>query len=211
MRNGLSSSMKHLGPFEIDDDVATAFRETDRRHFLPPEARRWAAVDSPLPIGQGQTNSQPSTVATMLRMLAVEPGQQVLDVGAGSGWTTALIAHLVGPTGQVLGVERHESLRQEAAENLATFNRPWAAIVVAKSDVLGWPRQGGWNRILVSAAATRLPLVLVEQLALGGRMVIPVANSLLIVEKSTDGALNVTEHYGYRFVPLIEPAATAAL
>ncbi|MCL1801280.1 MAG: protein-L-isoaspartate O-methyltransferase [Promicromonosporaceae bacterium] len=195
----------------MDDDVASAFRETDRRHFLPPEAQRWAAVDSPLPIGQGQTNSQPSTVATMLRMLATEPGQQVLDVGAGSGWTTALLAHLVGPTGQVLGVERHESLRREAAKNLAALNRPWAAIVVAKPEVLGWPRQGGWNRILVSAAATRLPVVLVKQLALGGRMVIPVANSLLIVEKSKEGTLNVTEHCGYRFVPLIEPTVTAPL
>jgi protein-L-isoaspartate(D-aspartate) O-methyltransferase len=138
-------------------------------------------------------------------MLAVTKGNRVLDVGAGSGWTTALLAYLVGPTGQVLGVERHVSLAQSAARNVAAFDRPWASVVAAQANVLGWPQKDGWDRILVSAAARDLPLPLVEQLIPGGQMVVPVANSILAVKKSLNGVINTTEHYGYTFVPLIEP------
>ena len=86
------------------DAVTAAFEAIPREGFLPRDERRRAGHDGPLPIGEGQTNSQPRTVANMLRLLEVGPGQRVLDVGSGSGWTTALLAHLVGPTGSVLGV-----------------------------------------------------------------------------------------------------------
>src|SRR5690606_26842507 len=98
------------GPAAADDAVAAALRAVDRRSFLPRAQRRWAGQDRPLAIGHGQTNSQPSTVAAMLRLLDVRPGARVLDVGSGSGWTTALLAVLVGPEGSVLGVERDPDL-----------------------------------------------------------------------------------------------------
>src|SRR4051812_15456955 len=101
------------------DPVAEAMREVDRRWFLPRRLRRRADEDRPLPIGLGQTNSQPRTVEAMLRLIDLRPGQRVLDVGAGSGWTTALIADLVGPTGSVIGVELEPELASWAAANVA--------------------------------------------------------------------------------------------
>src|SRR6476619_7863497 len=101
------------------DAVAEAFAAVPRVDFLPADQQRRASYDGPLPIGHGQTSSQPRTVAAMLRLLEVAPGQSVLDVGSGSGWTTALLAHLVGPTGSVLGVELEPSLVTFGADNLA--------------------------------------------------------------------------------------------
>src|SRR4051812_9944700 len=92
------------------DQLDAAFAAAPREAFLPASHHRFAGVDEPLPIGHGQTNSQPSTVRRMLSLLDVEPGQRVLDVGSGSGWTTALLAHLVGPGGSVVGVERYADL-----------------------------------------------------------------------------------------------------
>ena len=106
------------------DAVDAAFAAQPREGFLPPEQRPHAALDRPLPIGWGQTNSQPTTVANMLRLLRVAPGMRVLDVGAGSGWTTALLAHLVGPRGQVHGVERVPELVRFGADNLAATGQP---------------------------------------------------------------------------------------
>ena len=91
------------------DQVTAAFDATPRRDFLPRGERRRAGHDGPVPIGYGQTNSQPRTVADMLRLLDVHPGERVLHVGTGSGWTTALLAHLVGPTGEVIGVSLSRS------------------------------------------------------------------------------------------------------
>ena len=101
------------------DAVADAFAATPRAGFLPRRARRRASYDGPIQIGHGQTNSQPRTVANMLRLLEVRPGDRVLDVGSGSGWTTALLAHLTGPTGSVVGVELVPELVAFGRANLA--------------------------------------------------------------------------------------------
>ncbi|MCL1871212.1 MAG: protein-L-isoaspartate O-methyltransferase [Promicromonosporaceae bacterium] len=179
-------------------------RETDRRDF-PPRARRpWAHEDRPLEIGHGQTCSQPSTVAAMLRLLDVPQGARVLDLGAGSGWTTALLARLVGPGGAVLGVERRADLAAWGGANVARAGMGWAHEVLAHRGVLGWPRDGGWDRILVSAAAAALPDALVDQLAPGGRMVVPVRHVMVLVTRGVDGTVHVSEHGTYSFVPLVE-------
>jgi protein-L-isoaspartate(D-aspartate) O-methyltransferase len=184
----------------MEDRVSDAFAATPREGFLPWLARGRAAHDGPIQIGWGQTNSQPRTVDAMLRLLAVRTGDRVLDVGAGSGWSTALLAHLTGPTGEVVGVELEPELVQFGRANLAATDRPWARIEQAVPDVLGWPDGAPYDRVLVSAEARELPAALVAQLTEDGRMVAPVAGTMLLVEGRDGG--RVTEHGGYRFVPL---------
>lgn len=197
------SRRRNLGSM---DSVAEAFAAMPRTGFLPEDERRKADYDGPLPIGHGQTNSQPRTVADMLRLLEVRPGQHVLDVGSGSGWTTALLATLVGPTGSVVGVERVPELVGFGSANLAATDQPWARIEQALDEVVGWPEEAPYDRILVSAEASALPRALVDQLraddAAPGRLVIPVAGEMLLVERRAD-AERVTRHGRYRFVPLL--------
>jgi protein-L-isoaspartate(D-aspartate) O-methyltransferase len=188
------------------DAVDSAFLAVPRTGFLPRDQLRLAGYDGPLQIGHGQTNSQPSTVRAMLRLLDLRPGQAVLDVGSGSGWTTALLAHMVGPEGSVIGVELEPELVEFGAANLSATHQPWASIRAATTDVLGLPGQAPYDRILVSAEPHTLPHELVEQLAVGGRLVIPVLGTMLLVVRTGEGTseddLEVTEHGGYRFVPL---------
>jgi len=193
-----------------DDAVGAAMASLDRRAFLSPDQHPDAPSDRPLPIGLGQTCSQPSTVAAMLRLLDVPSGARVLDVGAGSGWTTALLARLVGPRGSVVGVELEPELAARAAAAVAACGTPWARVVTAQPGVLGRPDGVPYDRILCSAAPEHLPEELVHQLADGGRLVIPVAGTMRLVERH--GARTVTSAHGeYRFVPLRnEPAPPAA-
>ena len=184
------------------DRVAEALAAVPRAGFLPRRLRKKASYDGPLPIGHGQTNSQPRTVSDMLRLLDVRPGHRVLDVGSGSGWSTALLGHLTGPTGLVRGVEVLEDLALWGAANLAAAGMPWATIEPAQEGVLGWPPDAPYDRILVSADGGRLPDELVDQLGDGGRMVIPVAGRMLVVEREGE-RIHQALHGHYRFVRLV--------
>jgi protein-L-isoaspartate(D-aspartate) O-methyltransferase len=185
-------------------DVDAAFDAVDRAEFLRPKDRIVADLDEPLSIGLGQTNSQPRTVRNMLRLLEVETGHRVLDVGSGSGWTSALLARLVGPTGSVLGVELEPDLAAWGAENLGRQDIPWASIRPADPDVLGVPAEAPFDRILVSASARRMPDELVEQLTHDGIMVVPVGATMTRVRRTGPdaGDVDVTTHGSYSFVPL---------
>ena len=183
------------------DAVTEAMATLTRRAFLPPAQRAHADEDRPLPLIHGQTNSQPSTVAAMLRLLDVPPGASVLDIGSGSGWTTALLGRLVGPEGHVLGLEIDPDLAAWGAANLAGWPMPWAAIERADPGVLGRPREKGWDRILVSAAGQQLPDALVAQLADGGRMVLPVRSTMWLVERHGE-QVERSPQGSYAFVPL---------
>lgn len=138
----------------------------------------------------------------MLRLLAPGVGMRVLDVGAGSGWTTALLARLVGPEGSVTGVELEPALARWGAGNLRRQHTPWAALHPAQRGVLGWPGEAPYDRILVSAGAKEIPQELVEQLGNDGVMVLVVAGTLLRLERSGGSEPIVTRHGSYRFVPL---------
>jgi protein-L-isoaspartate(D-aspartate) O-methyltransferase len=203
--------------------VAAALHTVPRAAFLPPEQQCWAHLDQPLPIGAGATNSQPTTVRTMLELLDPRPGQRVLDVGAGSGWTTALLAQLVGPDGWVLGLELNPDLAAWGAANLAAYQQSLAAkpgpgagasdrgagpATLERADpaVLGRPSAAPYDRILVSAMATRLPEALVVQLAPDGILVCPVAGRMATVRRVPGRAdPDVSWHGHYRFVPLVTP------
>jgi protein-L-isoaspartate(D-aspartate) O-methyltransferase len=191
-----------MTPDEVAERVAHVMRDVRRADFLPELLQTSADVDSPLPIGAGQTSSQPRTVAAMLRLLEPGAGDRVLDVGAGSGWTTAMLARLVGPEGWVVGVELDPGLAQWGADNLRAYAMPWAELHQAEPGVLGRPDLAPFDRILVSAEAHDLPIELVDQLGSDAVMVVPVSGRMCRVARSRDGAVTLTRHGRYRFVPL---------
>ncbi len=188
---------------QISAPVQAALNNVPREPFLPVELRQFAAEDRPLPLGHGQTNSQPTTVAHMLTLLEAQSGERVLDVGCGSGWTTCLLGHLVGRTGGVHGVELIHELAETARRNLARFAQDWVSVTPAVDDVLGLPESAPFDKILVSAQPHRLPEPLVEQLASPGRMVLPVAERMVVVDRDSEGGVAVRRLGRYSFVPLI--------
>jgi protein-L-isoaspartate(D-aspartate) O-methyltransferase len=186
---------------DADERIEEAFRAAPRKAFLPRGQRRFARLDRALPIGWRQTNSQPTTVRNMLALLDPQQGDRVLDVGSGSGWTAALLAHLVGPDGEVVGVEIVAELVEFARRNLASRDVA-ARVEQATEGVLGLPDEAPFDRILVSAGAHTLPLSLVDQLVVGGVLVVPVAGWMHEVRR-TDGEPDVVRHGAYSFVPLV--------
>jgi protein-L-isoaspartate(D-aspartate) O-methyltransferase len=183
------------------DRVRAAMAAVDRRDFLPKSQLRFAHADMPLRIGHGATCSQPSTVAAMLEQLNPRPGDRTLDVGSGSGWTTALLARLVAPGGFVVGVEIEPELVTMGRRHLLGAGLQGARIEQAEPGRLGRPEEAPFDRILVSAEARRLPVVLVDQLADGGRMVVPVRGRLLVVDRRGED-LGTRKVGWFSFVPL---------
>lgn len=179
-----------------------AFDVVARADFLPPKVRPYADLDRALAIGHDATNSQPYTVRYMLEHLDAQPGHKVLDVGSGSGWTTALLAYLVGESGTVIGVDVVPELVEMGRQHMDE-RFPWARFELAEDGVLGLPGEAPFDRILVSADGGRIPAELEEQLAPGGRMVLPAAQRITIVQKESDGRLTRSTAAGmFSFVPL---------
>ena len=181
--------------------LESAFKRAPRADFLPSNVKDDANIDAPLPIGFGQTNSQPSTVYNMLNWLQIEPGNNVLDVGAGSGWTTALLAYLVGKEGHVTATEIVPELATFGRHNCQSLPLQNITFLTAKEQ-LGYKNNAPYDRILVSAAAKTIPEELVSQLSSDGIMVIPLQSSIMVITK-TNSTLTIDEHPGYAFVPLI--------
>ena len=198
-RNSRAARAEQASRFERVDAAMAAVR---REGFLPQRWRREAHLDQPFELVAGQTCSQPTTVRAMLALLDPQSGDAVLDVGSGSGWTTALLAHLVGATGTVHGVELREDLAAWGGQNVTDARMPWAQVHQAEPGVLGWPAAAPYQRILVSAEATEVPAELTDQLAEGGRMVLPVHGTMTVVERHDGTAAVVRTAGSYRFVPL---------
>ena len=192
-----------------DERVLDVIGRVPRERFIDPELRSMAYDDRPLPIGHGQTISQPRMVALMLQELHLRGEEKVLEVGMGSGYQAALLAELAR---EVVSVEIVPGLAEKATRVLAELDYANVAVHLAGEE-LGWAADGPYDAIIVAAAAPRIPLSLVDQLAPAGRLVVPVGSrdgqDLLVVAARPEG-LRVVRKGGCRFVPLIGREAYAA-
>ena len=204
-RSRLVKGLKSHGVV-TDERVLEAMERVPRHEFLPSELRDQAYVDSPLPIGMGQTISAPHMVGIMLQALELRPGHNVLEIGAGSGYHAALMGEMVRPGGKVYTVERLESLGRKAAEAIERLSYDDVVEVVIADGSMGLPEHAPYDRITVAAAAPEVPRPLEEQLADGGRMLVPVGGygyqDLTLVTRQGD-RLERTGLGSVVFVPLI--------
>lgn len=189
--------------------VREAMQAVARENFLPSDVKPNAAADVPLPIGYGQTNSQPYTVRRMLEWLDVREGQRILDVGSGSGWTSALLAHLTGEHGTVYAVELVPELLAFGRDNCQRYGATNIEFCPAQAS-FGLPEYAPYDRILVSASAAELPAGLLDQLAIGGTMVVPIGSSIWEITKDRRGEVHRKKHPGFMFVPLIAAGSPGA-
>ena len=186
----------------IDPAVLQAMRDVPRHEFVPEDVRSHAYEDRPLPIGHGQTISQPFIVALMTDLLDVEPGDEVLEIGTGSGYQAAVLSPLAG---RVYSIEIVPELGRRAGEVLDELG--YANVETRIADgYYGWPEVAPFDAIVVTAAASHIPPPLVEQLEPGGRMVIPVGGpfstqQLMLVEKLPDGGITTRQLLPVQFVP----------
>lgn len=188
------------------DQIIDALSKINRVEFVPDDLVHEAEKNIPLPIGFGQTISQPLTVAVMLELLDPEVGHNILDVGSGSGWTTALLSKIVGKDGKVTALERIPELFELGRKNIDKFDfiRENIAEVYCADGSMGWEPNAPYDRILVSASADEIPKALKNQLKIGGKMVIPVYNNIWYLEKKGEDEFYKEEYRGFSFVPLIQ-------
>lgn len=204
--------------------IIDAFKHIRRGDFLPEDLRGEAGVDAPLPIGFGQTNSQPLTVAFMLELLQPQPGDKILDIGAGSGWTSALLAWCVSRgdsdllksdfnksrhrqrDGKVFAIERIPQLCEFGKNNIAKYNFINKGVVefFCADGNRGLAQKAPFDKILASASARFIPAAWKKQLKVGGRIVAPVGNSIFLFIKQSARKFIEREFLGFSFVPLVE-------
>ncbi|BCX16225.1 MAG: protein-L-isoaspartate O-methyltransferase [Candidatus Parcubacteria bacterium] len=199
-----------------------AFLTIDRKNFVLPEYQKDAYLNQPLPIGFGQTISQPLTVAFMLELLDLKEKEKVLEIGAGSGWQTALIAFMVNRSkekdtkddsneesteikGKVVALERIPELVKFAIDNVSKYNFIEKGIVeiVEANGYWGWEKEAPYDKIIAAAASDEIPQKWKEQLKIGGKIVAPIKNSIVVLEKINKKDFEEKEFFGFSFVPLI--------
>lgn len=190
-----------------DSAVLDAMRAVPRHRFVPDRYLSEAYADYPLPIGDEQTVSQPFVVAVMTEAVGLSPGDTVLEIGTGSGYQTAVLAEIAD---HVYTIEIVETLGQDAASTLAALGYRNVDVKIG-DGYRGWPEHAPFDVIIVTAAPDHIPPPLVDQLAIGGRMVLPLGaynQSLVVVMKTSDG-LRREERFGVRFVPMTGEAQSA--
>lgn len=187
------------------DLIIDAFWEISRIEFVPEDLEIEADANIPLPIGCGQTISQPLTVAFMLELLDPQRSQNILDVGSGSGWTTGLLSYIAGEKGKVTALEIIPELYEIGKVNVDKFSfvKKGIAEFHNADGTKGFSQNSPYDRILVSAMVEEIPAELKKQLKIGGKMVIPVHNDICYVEKKSEDEFLIEQYPGFSFVPLV--------
>ena len=198
--------------------IIEAFKKIDRADFVPPELKERAYINEPLPIGEGQTISQPYTVAFMVELLRPEAGNKIFEIGSGSGWQTAILAHIVSRNGnqkskiknqnlgKIYAVERIKALYEFGARNIAKYNFIKKGIVetIFGDATIGLKRHSPFDRIIAAAAGEAVPEAWLKELKTGGRLVAPVKNSIWLYIKKSEKEFDKKEYRGFVFVPLVK-------
>lgn len=203
IREEVRGTCQLTGRAALEQRVTEALRQTPRDEFVPVELRYGAYANRPLPIGHGQTISQPYIVALMTDLIQPRPHHVVLEIGTGSGYQAAILSRLVK---QVYSMEIVEELAEQARERLQRLGHANVE-VRAGNGRLGWPEHSPYDAIIVTAAASRIPQALIGQLKPGGTLVIPVgsehvAQELRVIRKRADGGIEENHVLPVVFVPL---------
>lgn len=185
-----------------------AFEAIDRADFVPAEHQMFAYADTALPIGHSQTISQPYTVAFMLELLDPKPGDRILDVGCGSGWQTALLAHVVSQEneqGRVIGVELIPELAALAKRNVSRYSFLDRGVceIRRQNAEPGLPDEAPFDGIIGAASATEVPEAWKEQIRIGRRIVLPMGPDVVRLEKLSETTFDEQRHPGFTFVPFM--------
>jgi protein-L-isoaspartate(D-aspartate) O-methyltransferase len=201
--NDLINFLKNM-KFLTDNNVESAFRNFPRHEFVLSSELDSAYYNEPLPIMKNQTISQPGVVSRMSEWLDVKDGQNILEIGTGSGWQTAILSCLVG-TGIVHSIEIHPKLEKFARKNLEKFCLDNVNVILGDGS-MGYPKASPYDRIIITAACTEIPLPLLDQLSDDGLIIAPVGDSsqsLVLLKKTSEGIIEIKNQSNYIFVPLL--------
>lgn len=187
--------------------IIDACKAVDRRDFIPDDLKDRAYENVALPIGYKQTISQPLVVVFMLELLGIRSGEKVLEIGTGSGWKTALLAQLVGDQGRVYSIERVGELQNIAKKHLAkyAFEEKGVLALIGGDGFYGYPEHAPYDKIIAAASAKEIPDAWKEQIKIGGRIVAPVGDSIVVMDKIGPNQFETISYFGFSFVPLITP------
>lgn len=199
--------LQRLKAMGFSKKIINAFSDVKREDFVPEEFEGQTYEDTALPIGQGQTISQPYTIAVMLSELDLKPGQKILEVGSGSGYVLALISKIVGEKGRVFGLEVVKDLAKKSRESLRLDDYKNVE-VHARNGFNGFPEKAPFDRILISAAVREIPKPLLEQLKDNGILVAPIGprfqQDIMVIQKQGKEFTTKSKIPGFIFVPFVE-------
>lgn len=199
----LIKTIKDYG-FLTNEKVESAFRAIPRHEFVVPSELDRAYYNEPLSIMNNQTISQPGVVSRMTEWLDIKDGQKILEIGTGSGWQTAILSYMVG-NGTVYSIERHSELVNFARENLEKLGIDNVHVILGDGS-LGYPEKSPYDRIIITAACTEIPLPLLEQLGENGLIIAPVGDSsqsMILLQKKSGKIVEIKNESNYIFVPLL--------
>lgn len=188
--------------------VKKAMLHVPREEFMPPDLRRYAYLDRPLPIGRGQTISAPHMVAIIAEQLDLDEGMNILEIGTGLGYNAAVVSEIIGGSGHVYTVERIHSLAEKARENLEKTGYNHRITVISGDGTLGYPEKAPFDRIYGTASSPKIPEPLKKQLRIGGKLIIPLGSAnyfqeLVSVQRISDDEFKSEDLGGVAFVPMI--------